>query len=327
MVDYNSGSRRQRLLISDLAGNELFNTEVTDFYAGRYYTFKIEGDVSIFIIPLTDHPLLSGVFFDPVGAVPEISIISPTPDSTYSTSEPVRIIAEAFSDHPVATVDFFANGDLIRMLSAPPYELTTTFGPGSYLLTARVTDTIGESAVSEPIAINVVSQENPPIIAIISPHVRAVLPDTEPVEIAVYALGQNGLEIEYFANENLLGTTFGQPHTFSALLPAGSYQLAAKATDNAGLVGYAEIVNIEVYPAQPPEILNISTGNGEVTLNVSTVIQGLHILEASADLHTWTPVGTNNASGPTLQFEFASFASEQFYRVSAVPNLTALTAN
>jgi glucose/arabinose dehydrogenase len=318
MVDYNSGSRRQRLLITSLTGNELFNTEVGDFYHGAYYTFRIEGDVLISFIPLTDHPLLSGVFFDPLGIPPGIKIISPATNSTYSTSEAVTITAEALSDHPVATVDFFANGDLIRTLTAPPYELTTTFSSGLHVLTASLTDKMGESAMSAPVTISVVARENPPMVAIVSPFSRADLPDTEPIAIEVYALEQNsGLEVEYFANENLLGSTFGQPHSFSTTLPAGNYQLTAKATDQAGLVGYAAVVEIEVYRAQPPEFYSISTVNGSVILAVTSVAGGPHILEASADLHTWLPVRTNLPSGLTLQFELAAPGTRQFYRIYA----------
>jgi glucose/arabinose dehydrogenase len=318
MVDYNSGSRRQELRITDLFGSELFKTEIKDFYGGRYYTFKIEGDVRISIITLTDNPLLSGVFFDHLGKAPEIAMVSPI-ESTYGAGEPITLAAVPTPDNQDVIVDFFANGDKIRTISAPPYELITTFNTGSYLLTASVIDKIGGTAVSKPVAINVVSGESP-TIAIVSPHDRAIFPDNKPFEIEAYALTQNpGLEIEYFANENLLGSTLGPPFAFSAALPAGVFQLRAKATDRAGLVAYSAIVNIEIYRAQPPEFSDVSVNNGNVILKVSTTTKGPHILEASTDLHTWIPVITNYAPGPTLLFEVPASASEHSYRLSSTP--------
>lgn len=316
VVDYNSGSRRQRLQITDVSGNELLSTEVSDFYFGRYYTFEIQGDVVFYINPLTDHPLLSGVFFDPPGKAPAISIVSPNPDSTYSSDEPIAVKVEAIPDDEVATIDFFANGELIRTLVDAPYELTTKFTSGTYLLTAKVTDRVGESAVSDPITIQVVSPDNAPMIAIISPIQGSVLPAAEPIEIEAYTLPQNAqLEIEYFANEELLGKTSG-PHTLSTTLGPGAYRLTAKATDQSGLIGHSAAVNIEVYRSQPPEFVNISTLGDSVILRVSPGAEAPHILEASVDLRTWLPISTNSLTGPNLQFEVAGPTSPQFFRVS-----------
>jgi cytochrome c len=90
---------------------------------------------------------------------PKVSITSPVEQATFSASENISIIANASDvDGTVSKVDFFANGFLLGTVATAPYRVTwTNVATGNYLLTAKVTDNIGNTATSAGRTIRVIN--------------------------------------------------------------------------------------------------------------------------------------------------------------------------
>jgi hypothetical protein len=92
---------------------------------------------------------------------PKVSITSPVEQATFSASENISILANASdADGTVSKVEFFQNGFLIGTATALPYRVSWTNVPsGNYLLTAKVTDNIGNTATSSTRTIRVINGE------------------------------------------------------------------------------------------------------------------------------------------------------------------------
>jgi len=92
---------------------------------------------------------------------PKVSLINPVDQATFSASQNISIAANASDvDGTVSQVDFFENGFLIGTATTSPYLVTwMNVGPGNYLLTAKVTDNIGNSSTSASRTIRVINGE------------------------------------------------------------------------------------------------------------------------------------------------------------------------
>ena len=90
-------------------------------------------------------------------AAPQISFTAPLANATYLPSQSIYIAATV-NDGNATGVDFRANGLVIATVPAPPYEFTWTNAPGGpHVLTATVIDEAGESAITSPLSIAVLS--------------------------------------------------------------------------------------------------------------------------------------------------------------------------
>jgi hypothetical protein len=99
---------------------------------------------------------LSGIFLDPPGDVPpSVRLASPIDGSQFTLPTAIPIEADASdSDSPIAFVELFINGQLIRHLTNAPYGFAWSNAlQGSYTLTARAVDNLGESQTSDPVMI------------------------------------------------------------------------------------------------------------------------------------------------------------------------------
>jgi hypothetical protein len=92
---------------------------------------------------------------------PKVFLTAPADQAIFSASQNISIAANASDvDGTVAQVDFLENGFLLGTVTTPPYRVTwTNVGPGNYLLTARVTDDIGNTSISAVRTIRVINGE------------------------------------------------------------------------------------------------------------------------------------------------------------------------
>jgi hypothetical protein len=95
----------------------------------------------------------------PANKVPSVSLNSPANGDSYISPAPVPLSANASdSDGTISRVDFYAGSSLIATSSSTsnPYAATwTNVSPGTYSITAVVTDNDGGTATSAPVSITV----------------------------------------------------------------------------------------------------------------------------------------------------------------------------
>jgi len=85
---------------------------------------------------------------------PTIRITQPTAGTTLKSGPPQRIAADASdSDGTITSVDFYANGTLIKRMTTAPYTFKWKATVGSYVLTAVAHDNAGASATSAPVSV------------------------------------------------------------------------------------------------------------------------------------------------------------------------------
>ena len=90
---------------------------------------------------------------------PTIAIVSPANAATFTAPATITVLATASdSDGTVASVAFYANGQLIGSDTASPYSVAwANVAAGTYTLTAVATDNLGETTTSAAITITVSS--------------------------------------------------------------------------------------------------------------------------------------------------------------------------
>jgi uncharacterized protein (TIGR03118 family) len=89
-----------------------------------------------------------------LNAAPEVTVTAPDGD----LSGTVSITADAQSDISIASVEFFADGDSLGVVTTPPYSVdwdTTTVADGSVDLTAKATDVDGNVGTSPAVTVTV----------------------------------------------------------------------------------------------------------------------------------------------------------------------------
>jgi uncharacterized repeat protein (TIGR01451 family) len=185
-------------------------------------------------------------------AVPTVSITSPVNGASFSAPAiiPITAAATAGTAATVSRVDFYAGTTLIGTASTTPYSVTwNNVSAGSYSLTAKVTDSSGETATSSPIAVSVATAM-PPAVVLSAPANGALF--SAPATIAVTATATAGTgatvrQVDYYAGATLIGTAAASPYSITwSNVAAGSYSLTAKVTDTLGATASSIPVGITV---------------------------------------------------------------------------------
>ena len=183
--------------------------------------------------------------------------------TTFDAPANVAFIADAVSPAgTIAKVDFFRNGTLVGTASSPPYQYSwTNAASGSYTITATANDTNGHTGtVSLPITVN--GANVPPAVSLTSPANGIVLTAPATISMAATASDPDGYItiVEFLKNGAIIGSTNVSPYaaTVSAV-PAGSYTLTARATDNRAAVATSAPRSITVVPANVPPTVSLSS--------------------------------------------------------------------
>lgn len=97
---------------------------------------------------------------DPVGTLtvlPTVAITAPATGTSYTAPANITVSAEASrTGGTIAKVEFFSGANLIGTATTAPYTITwSNVSAGSYTLTAKATDNLGGSQISEPISVTV----------------------------------------------------------------------------------------------------------------------------------------------------------------------------
>ncbi|PYJ96564.1 MAG: hypothetical protein DME23_20050, partial [Verrucomicrobia bacterium] len=116
---------------------------------------------------------------------PGVKIVSPSDGAVFSAPVSIKISAQAQdSDGWVRFVEFFAGDHRLGaagvLMPGMPFELTwSNVPPANYRLTAKATDDVGATAVSDPVTIHVMGTP-PPVVTVVAsdPDASEIGPDT-----------------------------------------------------------------------------------------------------------------------------------------------------
>jgi hypothetical protein len=165
-LDWDNTGRLQTIDVLNRATGTLLDTRsVGNFESGVYLVWDLTGHVQFRFTgdPSSVVPVLSGVFFDPPSTGPQVRLLAPTDSTTFAISTPIQFSALAISGAAdLSRVEFLTNGTLLGSTTAgSPYTIFWTNPPaGVYAVTARAVDTNGNSSVSAPASIAVITNSS-----------------------------------------------------------------------------------------------------------------------------------------------------------------------
>ena len=266
--------------------------------AGQHVLYVIATDNSS--VTTTSMPV--NVFLnDP----PVVSVISPTPNTVYTSapvSIPVTVDATDWQG-AVRKVDFYANGNLIGTKSAPSGVNQQTFtwtnvGIGTYSITAVATDYFDAAKTSAPVSVKV---NAPPTASLATPANGTQFTSPASINLTANASDSDGTisSVAFFANGTNIGSgtpAGGNQFNFTwSNVGVGTYNLTAKATDDNGVTTTTSVATVTV---KWPALFVV----GSTTLNSgdTAVKNRLEALGYSLTTMTGTAVTTADATGKVL---------------------------
>jgi hypothetical protein len=155
----------------------------------------------------------------------------------------------------VTHVELLADATAIATAGDSPYAADSPSATaGAYDLTARSTDSAGGVTTSAARSITVQAANALPTVSLVSPIVNENFTAPANVTLTATASDTNGTvsKVEFFQGATLIGTATAAPYTVTwNSVPAGSYSLTAKATDDRGGTWTSAAVPITVTGAGP----------------------------------------------------------------------------
>ena len=183
------------------------------------------------------------------GSLPTVALTSPANGASFNTGTTIALAADAAdSDGTVTKVEFFAGATKLGEDNEAPYTFDWSgMNSGAYALTARATDSTGNTVTSAAINITVVNPNNvPPIVALTAPADGSTF-TTNSATLTATASDTGGsiTKVEFFAGATKLGEATTSPYSFNwTNVSGGTYILTAVATDNDGATTTSAPVNV-----------------------------------------------------------------------------------
>ncbi len=230
---------------------------------------------------ITLQPYASAVLISNGGiqnTAPTVSITSPAAAATFAAPASVTINAVANdTDGTVSKVEFYNGNTLLGTDTVSPYTFTwNNVVAGNYTITAKATDNSSLVTTSAAVAISVVSPNvAPPSVSVTSPVANATFAAPASVTINAAAADTDGTvsKVEFYNRDTLLGTDTASPYTFIwNNVPAGSYSISAKATDNSSLETTSAAVAISVNTPNVAPSVSITTPATNTTYTAPATI-------------------------------------------------------
>jgi chitodextrinase len=208
-----------------------------------------------------------------VNQLPQVSITSPVSGSSFIAGSQVAVQANASdADGGITQVAIFENGVQICIDTAAPYECTWSPQLGEHFLTAQALDNLGGTAASQPVRIDVTTNQ-PPQVTITSPATGSNFPVGSQVTVQANASDNDGgiAQVTFFDNDVQICTASAAPFECTWTPQAGEHTLTARALDNLSGVTFSAPVRITVTTNQPPKV-TISTSDNRTQVAVGETV-------------------------------------------------------
>lgn len=210
-------------------------------------------------------------------AKPVIQLAEPVNNSVSNLPNAVQMRADASdADGTVAKVDFYANGKLVGTSKQAPY--TFAWIPaiaGQFVLTAKVTDNLGQAATSDAIQVGVINTVSVEMAAPAASSRFSYPADIMLVAKASDSTGQIA-KVDFYNGKQLLGSTSASPFMLRLTdLPTAKYAITAVATSVAGVSATSKSLAFSVNTPPGVALTAPVTGTAytapvDIALNVQT---------------------------------------------------------
>jgi len=182
---------------------------------------------------------------------PSVSVTASSPQDIPTAPAQFSINAEASdADGTISKVDFYQGTTLLATDSTSPYSYTwSNVAAGNYSITAKATDNLGGVTTSNVVGVSVNAKPN---VSLASPANGASFFAPALVSLNATASDSDGSisKVEFYQGSTLISTVTATPYSFNwSYVPAGTYTLTAKATDNNGASTISNSVSITVTPS------------------------------------------------------------------------------
>jgi len=179
-----------------------------------------------------------------------VTLTEPTKNGLYIAGTDLKLKAQVTQlDAVISKVEFFNDKVKLGESVAAPYQFNwQNIPPGDFKLHAKVTDALGDTAVSVIVPVSVV-KSIPPEVVIIAPENNSLFPGASNIMIKANVSDRDGTvaKVEFYSGTTKLGETTTSPFIFEwKNVPVGDYILTAKAFDNEGLTTISLPVSITV---------------------------------------------------------------------------------
>jgi hypothetical protein len=196
----------------------------------------------------------------PLNLPPSVTITSPADGAHFPLGSTVNLTASASDDVTVAWVEFHLDGPfgtlLGRATSAPYAMAWSGMAAAAYSVVAVATDDRGAWTTSSIVRITIDSNAAPSV-ALTSPANGATFASPATIPLSATASDSDGsiAKVDFYAGTTLVGSSTSSPYTATwANVPAGSYPLSAKATDDLGAVSSSVPVSVSVSANAAPVV-------------------------------------------------------------------------
>lgn len=210
--------------------------------------------------------------------VPNVALTSPGQNATFPSGSTITITANATdNDGSISKVEFFNGSTKIGEDLTVPYSFAwASVTTGTYTISAKATDNAGATSNSTGVTISVQPPNGAPTVSITSPANNATFNSGATITINAAAADADGSvsKVEFFNGATKLGEDTSSPYSFSwASVPAGNYQLTAKATDNTGATtSSATIAVIVTIPGNTAPTVSVTAPANNTTFTANSAI-------------------------------------------------------
>lgn len=253
---------------------------------------------------------------------PTVSITSPVNSAVLAAPATFTIDANADdTDGTVSQVEFFNGANSLGVATSSPYSVAVNeLVAGNYTLSAVATDDGGAKATN---SVDIVVDAQP-TIALTGPANNTSFTGPADITLEADAADTDGTisQVDFYSGTTLLGTAASSPYTFNwSGVPAGTYSLTAKATDDLGITTTSAVANIDVTKAPASAVTIASpTWNGTAfTLKFPTAIGYSYSVEYTDALTpiAWQALTNFDGDGTTVSVTNLTSAAQRIYRVGA----------
>lgn len=202
-----------------------------------------------------------------LNAPPTVALTSPAAPGTYALGSGVLLSASAAdSDGTVASVQFFANGQLLSTATTAPYTFSwVPQASGTYQITASATDNSGNVATTAQRAVTISSAVSTTVTITNPTLANGAYPVGNAIPFVASVTGGNGpiVQVQFFVNGVSLGAKTAAPYVVQWTPAApGTYSLLAVATDSAGISTNSSALSIAIAANAAPAVALTSPATG-----------------------------------------------------------------
>jgi len=221
-----------------------YSLNLSDVATGSYsYTAKAYDDLG----GISSSTVVN-VTVNAANVLPTVSLTAPANNASYTAPASISLAATATdTDGSISKVEFYNGANLLETDTSDPYTFTWNAVPaGSHTLIAKAYDNTGAAVDSASVVVTVNAL---PSVNLTSPAANSVFMAPATIDMSATATDEDGpiSKVEFYNGANLLESVTQLPYAYTwTSVPAGTYNLQAKAYDSTGAVTASSSVSVTV---------------------------------------------------------------------------------